>query len=82
MLKVYSFTVEFEREEDGRYSAHVPALPGCYSWGNTLEEARLNIAEALQSHLESLIAHRKPIPRESKKKEYSHEEMFSVAVSA
>lgn len=82
MLKVYSYRVEFEKEEDGRYSAYVPALPGCTSWGKTLDEARVNIAEALQSHLESLVAHKKRVPREKSTPDYPHEETFSIALSA
>ncbi len=38
-------------EEDGRYSVAVPALPGCYSCGDTLEEARVNIREAAEGWL-------------------------------
>ena len=39
------------REEDGRYSVAVPALPGCYSCGDTMEEARANIREAAEGWL-------------------------------
>ena len=41
------------REEDGRYSVAVPALPGCYSCGDTLEEARANIREAAEGWLDA-----------------------------
>ncbi len=44
--------VIYQREEDGRYSVAVPALPGCYSCGDTLEEARANIREAAEGWLE------------------------------
>ena len=40
-------------EEDGGYWAEVPALKGCYSQGKTIEEARLNITEAVQGYLET-----------------------------
>ncbi len=43
----------FRREEDGRYSAAIPALPGCYSGGDTLEEARVNIREAAAGWLDA-----------------------------
>ena len=56
-LKYYSFEVVIEKEEKGKgYSAYSPSLPGCFSNGRTIEEARKNIREALQSHLESLAA--------------------------
>ncbi len=40
-------TVILEPEEDGSYSVHCPALPGCSSQGDTLEEALSNIQEAI-----------------------------------
>ena len=39
-------------EEDGGYSAEVPALPGCFSEGDTLEEALANVKEAIECHLD------------------------------
>lgn len=41
------------REEDGRYSVAMPALPGCYSCGDTVEEARANIREAAEGWLDA-----------------------------
>ena len=40
-------TVILEPEEGGGYSVHCPALPGCSSQGDTLEEALANIQEAM-----------------------------------
>ncbi len=37
--------------EEGGYWAEVPALPGCFSEGETLEEVRANIREAVQGWL-------------------------------
>ena len=39
--------VIIERDETGYYVAEVPALPGCFSQGTTLAEARANIKEAI-----------------------------------
>ena len=39
-------------ESVGGYSVSVPALPGCYSEGDTLEEALTNIREAAELWLE------------------------------
>jgi predicted RNase H-like HicB family nuclease len=38
-MKTYIFHIEIEQEEDGRWSAEVPSLPGCATWGYTNEEA-------------------------------------------
>ena len=49
----YQFTVVIEPDED-QFHAYVPALPGCHSFGATLDEARVNIAEAIQLHVECM----------------------------
>jgi predicted RNase H-like HicB family nuclease len=50
------FRVNFAREATGGYSASVPDLPGCYSEGDTLGEAKRNVREAIACHLEALAA--------------------------
>ena len=60
-----TYTVVFLHERDGRYSAIVPALQGCASWGETLAEAFRMIEEAIQLYLESLEAHGQPIPEDT-----------------
>lgn len=50
------YPVFFEREEDGRYSVFAPDLPGCATWGNTREEAREHIREAIELWIESAKA--------------------------
>lgn len=42
------------RDEDGGYWAEVPALPGCYTDGDTLEEVRESLPKAIRFHLEGL----------------------------
>ena len=44
--------VHFEPSDEGGYTVYVPALPGCISEGDTLEEARQNIREAIELYLE------------------------------
>ena len=56
-MKLYSFQIVIEKEpEDEGYYAYSPTLPGCFSNGRTEEEARLNMQEAIRSHVESLQA--------------------------
>ena len=40
-------------EADGGYSVSVPAMPGCFSEGDTLDEALVNIREAAELWVES-----------------------------
>lgn len=42
-------------EEDGRYWAEIPAMPGCLTEGDTLDEVRTNIVEAAQGWLEAKL---------------------------
>ena len=44
--------VVFEPSDEGGYTVYVPALPGCISEGDTLEEARDNIRQAIELYLE------------------------------
>jgi len=60
--KTYQFTVQYELDEDGVYIADVPALPGCHSFGSTVEDAEQNIQEAIEGYLEVLQTRGEPIP--------------------
>jgi predicted RNase H-like HicB family nuclease len=46
------FKVVLEPSEEGGYTVLVPALPGCISEGDTVEEAMANIREAIELYLE------------------------------
>ena len=49
------FNVVLEEDlEDGGYIVHCPALKGCWSQGNTVEEALENIKEAIVGYLKTL----------------------------
>jgi len=48
------FKVVLEEDEEGGYVVECPALPGCVSEGDTIEEALENIKEAITACLESL----------------------------
>jgi predicted RNase H-like HicB family nuclease len=63
-MKFYSFQIVIEKEaEDEGYYAYSPTLPGCFSNGKTIEEARRNIREAIELHVESLLDHSQNIPQ-------------------
>lgn len=47
------YAVIFERAP-ANWAAYVPDLPGCMSTGQTLEETKLNIQEAIKGHLDTL----------------------------
>ena len=47
------------------YGVVVPDLPGCFSAGDTLDEALANSREAIMLHVEGLLDDGQPIPRPS-----------------
>ncbi len=51
-IKVLEYNAIFAPEEEGGYSVSVPNLPGCFSQGETFEEAKANIKEAIELYLE------------------------------
>ena len=56
------YRVIIQPDEDGVFVAECPSLPGCISQGQTREEAKANIAEAIAGYLESLKERGEPVP--------------------
>ena len=63
-MKEYQFTVIIERQPEGECLVSVPALPGCYTAGRTLEEAREMASDAIRACCDSLLKHGEPLPVE------------------
>ena len=62
-MKFLNFIIVIEKEEKGKgYFAYSPTLPGCYSNGKTIEETRINMRDAIQLHLSSLLDRNQPLP--------------------
>ena len=53
-------------DEDGGYGVEVPSLPGCYSQGDTEAEALANIKEAIELHIEDMIAVGEDVPDDAR----------------
>ena len=58
------FPAIVEKSSDG-YGVFFPDLPGCTSAGATLQEAALNVEEALQAHIDLCVEHGETIPEPS-----------------
>jgi len=63
--KVFKYTAIFEPAEEGGYVVYVPALPGCVTEGDTLEEAMEMVKDAISGYIASLKKHHEPIPEEN-----------------
>jgi len=48
------YTILIHQAEEGGYWSEVPALPGCYSQGETIDETMKNTKEAIEAHLLAL----------------------------
>ena len=51
----FTFPVLIEGDSDG-YFAYCPSLQGCYTRGDTFEEALVNIEDAVRLHVEDRLA--------------------------
>ncbi len=60
MKRKFTYTVILQPESDpefaGYYNASVPALPGCFSYGESREAALRNIREAIELYIEDMEA--------------------------
>ena len=64
MERKIAYTVIFEPQPEGGYTATVPALPGCVTEGETLQEAKEMAEDAIRCYVESLIKHNEPVPKD------------------
>jgi predicted RNase H-like HicB family nuclease len=62
-MKHLTFPIVVEADSDG-YSVSCPALQGCYSQGETYEEAVKNIKDAIRLHIKDRIADGEEIPQQ------------------
>ncbi len=74
------YTVIYEPQPEGGYTVLVPALPGCISEGDTIEEARSMAADAIRGYCRSMLAEGLPLPVDVTKP--PRHERLSVAISA
>lgn len=61
-MRAYSIVVE--PEGDGTYFVTVPALPGCFTRGETIGESQERAIEAIEAHIAGLEADDEPVPEE------------------
>jgi predicted RNase H-like HicB family nuclease len=58
------YTVIVHSAEEGGYWVEVPFLPGCFSQGETIDEAMNNVREAIELHIQGLKDEGREIPKE------------------
>ncbi|MFN3999345.1 type II toxin-antitoxin system HicB family antitoxin [Algoriphagus sp.] len=65
------FRIKLTPEVEGGYTVTVPSLPGCVTWGETIEEAKKMAAEAISLYLEDMEANNEEIPNDMNSLELS-----------
>ena len=70
-MSVLSYRVLLRKEPEGGYTVIVPSLPGCVTYGDTIEEAIDMAKEAIDLYIESLRAHGEEIPTDEETLEYT-----------
>lgn len=61
-MRSYRFSIVIERDQDG-YFAYCPELQGCYTQGDTYEEALTNIRDAIRLHVIDRIENNEEVPQ-------------------
>jgi len=67
----YNYKIRLIRESEGGYTVVVPALPGCITYGENVDEAISMAKEAIGLYIEELQARGEQIPDDSETLEFS-----------
>lgn len=70
MNQKHTYRILLNKEHEGGYTVNVPALPGCITYGETIDESITMVREAIGLYLESLVEHGEDIPSEENTFEY------------
>lgn len=67
------YPVVIHKDKHSDYGVTVPDLPGCFSAGETMEAALINVVEAIECHLEGLLFDGKSIPEARPVETHQHQ---------
>ena len=76
------YPVVVHKDPDSDYGVTVPDLPGCFSAGETLDEALQEVVEAIETHLEGLLMDGEPIPTPQSVEHHQHNPDYAGGVWA
>jgi antitoxin HicB len=71
MKTTRTYRILLTKEPEGGFTASVPTLPGCITFGKSVDEAIEMVREAISLYIESLQAHGEPVPDDQNTLEYS-----------
>jgi len=70
-MKILNYRILLRREPEGGFTVTAPSLPGCVTFGETLDDAITMAREAIELYIESLRAHGEEVPTEENVLEYT-----------
>jgi predicted RNase H-like HicB family nuclease len=77
-MNIHHYTIILHPDRDeGGYTVTVPALPGCVTQGETLEEAIAMAKDAIRLYIDALILDGMPVPEE-----HEHPQAIVIDVAA
>ncbi len=66
-----TYRILLNPEPEGGYTAIIPALPGCITWGKDIQEAKMMAKEAIELYIEDLVAAGEIVPDDNESLEVS-----------
>jgi predicted RNase H-like HicB family nuclease len=66
-----------QQRADGAVEVYIPALPGVFTWGETIGEAMCSAREAIKLHLESYVERGQPFPADRRS---AHKDALTIEV--
>lgn len=71
LMSQFTYRILLTQEPEGGYTVNVPALPGCVTYGESIEHAMAMAKEAIELYVETLKAEGDVVPDDSRTLEYS-----------
>ena len=76
------YPVVVHKDPHSDYGVTVPDLPGCFSAGETMDEALTQVVEAIECHLEALLLDGEPIPAPQTIEHHHHNPEYTAGTWA
>jgi antitoxin HicB len=70
-MKPLTYRILLRKEPEGGYTVIIPSLPGCVTYGDSVDEAIEMAKEAIELYIDSLKEHGEEIPTEREMLEYT-----------
>ncbi|WP_300999055.1 type II toxin-antitoxin system HicB family antitoxin [Methanoculleus sp.] len=70
-MRSLNYRILLRREPEGGYTVTVPTLPGCVTFGETVDEAIAMAREAIELYIEGMLARGEEVPTEEGLLEYT-----------